>query len=74
MQAVSLIRRRREPEPTRNLMAAEAAQREAAQRRAAAERSGERISRLAAVLGGHLEANNFGPRLEAALTIGREPR
>lgn len=65
---MSLIRRRRaDVQPTPTLLAAEAAQREAHVRRAAADRSGERLERVASAVGRHLEANNFGPRLEAAL-------
>lgn len=69
-----LLRRRRKVQPTRSLLAAEAAQEDAAARRAVADRSGERLASVAASLGRHLEANNFGPRMEAALTMGPRDR
>lgn len=68
---MSRIRRRRaDVRPTPSLLAAEAAQREARARRADADRSGERLSQMAYAVGRHLESNNFGPRLEAALREG----
>lgn len=69
---MSLIRRRRRTDvkATPSLLAAEAAQREAQARRVVADRSGERLTRAAYAVGRHLEHNNFGPRLEAALREG----